>query len=53
LNWDQPHAEKGGGAPPIVRQQVDDDLFYVENWSLLLDAKILMTALFSKASYLG
>ena len=53
LNWDHAHAEKGGGAPPIVRQQVDDDLFYVENWSLLLEAKILMTAIFSKASYLG
>jgi lipopolysaccharide/colanic/teichoic acid biosynthesis glycosyltransferase len=53
LNWDRVHVYEKRSAPPNVRQQVEDDLFYVENWSLLLDAKILLTTLFSKASYLG
>jgi lipopolysaccharide/colanic/teichoic acid biosynthesis glycosyltransferase len=48
LHW----GRENPGAPPNVRPQVEDDLFYVENWSLLLDAKIVLTTLFAKASYL-
>lgn len=32
-------------------RQIEADLFYISNWSLLLDAKILLLSLFSKASY--
>jgi polysaccharide biosynthesis protein PslA len=31
--------------------QIEADLFYVSNWSLLLDAKILFGYLFSKSAY--
>jgi len=31
---------------------IETDLFYVSNWSLLLDAKILLATLLSKASYI-
>ena len=48
LNW----GREKPGAPLNVSRQVEDDLFYVENWSLLLDVKILLATHFSKASYL-
>ena len=32
-------------------RQIEADLFYVSNWSLLLDAKILFRNFFSKVSY--
>ena len=32
-------------------QQIEDDLFYTENWSLLLDLEIIIRSLTSKASY--
>jgi lipopolysaccharide/colanic/teichoic acid biosynthesis glycosyltransferase len=36
---------------PHERGQIEADLFYVSNWSLLLDAKILFGYLFSKGAY--
>jgi hypothetical protein len=32
-------------------RQIAADLFYISNWSLLLDAKILLRNLFAKTSY--
>jgi len=52
LNWGRVHVYEKPGAPPNVRRQVEDDLFYFENWSFLLDVKVLLTILFTKASYL-
>jgi len=34
-----------------ILKQIEADLFYVSNWSLLLDAKILFSKLFSKTTY--
>jgi lipopolysaccharide/colanic/teichoic acid biosynthesis glycosyltransferase len=33
-------------------RQIEADLFYISNWSLLLDAKILFRNLFSRAPYI-
>jgi lipopolysaccharide/colanic/teichoic acid biosynthesis glycosyltransferase len=33
-------------------RQIEADLFYISNWSLLLDAKVLILKVFSKASYI-
>jgi len=46
------HSDEKPGAPPNVKRQIEDDLFYVENWSLVLDVRILLTTLFAKTSYL-
>jgi lipopolysaccharide/colanic/teichoic acid biosynthesis glycosyltransferase len=51
FNWGRVQVYEEAGGAPQVRQQAEDDLFYVENWSLSLDAKILLTTLFSKALY--
>jgi lipopolysaccharide/colanic/teichoic acid biosynthesis glycosyltransferase len=32
-------------------RNIEADLFYISNWSLLLDAKIILRMLFSKSSY--
>jgi lipopolysaccharide/colanic/teichoic acid biosynthesis glycosyltransferase len=32
-------------------RNIEADLFYISNWSLLLDAKIILRTLFSKTSY--
>jgi lipopolysaccharide/colanic/teichoic acid biosynthesis glycosyltransferase len=34
-----------------IQQQVEHDLYYVENWSFLLDLKIVLMTLLSKATY--
>jgi lipopolysaccharide/colanic/teichoic acid biosynthesis glycosyltransferase len=33
------------------RQQVEDDLFYIANWSLRFDARIILMTLSSRQSY--
>lgn len=43
-------SKKRKGKPDLWRQR-NDDLHYVLNWSLLLDVKIILMMLFSKASY--
>jgi lipopolysaccharide/colanic/teichoic acid biosynthesis glycosyltransferase len=34
-----------------IQQQIEHDLYYVENWSFLLDLKIVLMTLLSKATY--
>ena len=36
-----------------MRQRVEYDLYYIDNWSFLFDIKIIMMTLFSKRSYLN
>jgi lipopolysaccharide/colanic/teichoic acid biosynthesis glycosyltransferase len=46
------HFEDIYGRVDSKARQIEADLFYVSNWSLLLDAKILLRNLFSKAPYI-
>jgi lipopolysaccharide/colanic/teichoic acid biosynthesis glycosyltransferase len=34
-----------------MRQRIEYDLHYVDNWSFLFDVKIIMMTLFSKRAY--
>ena len=34
-----------------MQQQIEHDLYYVENWSFLLDLKIILMTVFSRATY--
>lgn len=34
-----------------MRRRIECDLFYIDNWSFLLDIKIILTTLFSKRAY--
>ncbi len=52
FGWAQVHFQDRD-AQPDMRRQIEDDIFYIVNWSLLLDAKIILTSLFSKTSYTG
>jgi Undecaprenyl-phosphate glucose phosphotransferase len=36
-----------------MRRRVECDLYYIDNWSLLFDMKIIVMTLFSKSSYLN
>jgi lipopolysaccharide/colanic/teichoic acid biosynthesis glycosyltransferase len=50
--WAQLHVARSHDAKLDIRRQIEDDLFYLENWSLLLDSKIIVMTLFSRASYM-
>jgi putative colanic acid biosynthesis UDP-glucose lipid carrier transferase len=50
--WAQVHGSRGNlNTPEVLRHQIQLDLFYIANWSLLLDAKILLIVLFSRRTY--
>jgi lipopolysaccharide/colanic/teichoic acid biosynthesis glycosyltransferase len=34
-----------------MRQRVDHDLYYIDNWSILLDLRILLLTVFSRRAY--
>jgi lipopolysaccharide/colanic/teichoic acid biosynthesis glycosyltransferase len=36
-----------------MQERIEFDLHYIDNWSFLLDAKIIVMTLFSKKSYLN
>jgi lipopolysaccharide/colanic/teichoic acid biosynthesis glycosyltransferase len=44
--WDESNSFK------VMRRRMEYDLYYIENWSLLLDMKIIVSTLFSKSAYL-
>jgi lipopolysaccharide/colanic/teichoic acid biosynthesis glycosyltransferase len=43
--WDESNSFK------VMRQQIEYDLYYVENWSFLFDVKIILMTLVSKNTY--
>jgi polysaccharide biosynthesis protein PslA len=43
--WDESHSFK------VMRRQIEYDLYYVENWSLFFDVKIILMALVSRNTY--
>ncbi len=51
LKWSQAFHSPSLGVRSQARDQIEDDLYYVANWSLLLDAKIILKILLSKSSY--
>jgi putative colanic acid biosynthesis UDP-glucose lipid carrier transferase len=34
-----------------MRRRIECDLYYIDNWSLLLDIKIIVMTLFSRRAY--
>jgi lipopolysaccharide/colanic/teichoic acid biosynthesis glycosyltransferase len=50
FGWAQFHFSRDRDAQSDMRQQIEHDLFYIVNWSLLLDVKIVLMSVFSKAS---
>jgi lipopolysaccharide/colanic/teichoic acid biosynthesis glycosyltransferase len=42
-----------GDSDTIVRQRIEFDQYYIENWSFLFDMKIILMTLFSKDAYLS
>jgi len=50
--WAQVHGLRGEtDTLEKMRLRVEHDLYYIENWSLMLDIKIILMTLFSKSSY--
>ena len=45
--WAQVHGCYGG-SDNVVRQRIEFDQYYIENWSFLFDIKIILMTLFSK-----
>ena len=37
----------------MIRQRVEFDQYYIENWAFLFDLKIILMTLFSKNAYLN
>ena len=52
VGWSQVPDSQDQNAESELTRQIENDLFYVMNWSLLLDTKIILMSLFSKASYI-
>jgi lipopolysaccharide/colanic/teichoic acid biosynthesis glycosyltransferase len=48
FGWAQIHFSQDRDAQSDMRQQITHDLFYIVNWSLLLDAKIILMSVFPK-----
>jgi lipopolysaccharide/colanic/teichoic acid biosynthesis glycosyltransferase len=49
--WAQVRAPAKHETSHARREQVEDDLFYIVNWSLRFDARIILTTLLSKHFY--
>ena len=42
-----------GDSDKMIRQRIEFDRYYIENWSFLFDMRIILMTLFSKDSYLN
>ncbi len=51
LKWSQAFHAPSLVVRSRAREQIENDWYYVANWSLLLDAKIILKILLSKSSY--
>ena len=52
--WAQVHGFRGEtDTTEKMRRRVEHDLYYIDNWSLLLDLKIIMMTLFSRRAYMN
>ena len=52
IGWAQVHGYGGEtGTIEYFKRRIEYDLYYVENWSLLLDIKIIFMAIIAKGSY--
>jgi lipopolysaccharide/colanic/teichoic acid biosynthesis glycosyltransferase len=49
--WAQIRSSSNNNTFHAKRRQVEDDIFYIANWSLRFDAKIIMMTLLSRTSY--
>jgi lipopolysaccharide/colanic/teichoic acid biosynthesis glycosyltransferase len=49
--WAQIRSSSNNHTFHAKRRQVEDDIFYIANWSLRFDAKIIMMTLLSGTSY--
>lgn len=53
IGWAQINGCSGASAcsPKEIQQRIEHDLYYVENWSFLLDVEIVLKTLLSKRTY--
>jgi lipopolysaccharide/colanic/teichoic acid biosynthesis glycosyltransferase len=53
IGWSQLNGHYGASVRSSreIQQQIEHDLYYVENWSFLFDLKIILMTLFSRATY--
>jgi lipopolysaccharide/colanic/teichoic acid biosynthesis glycosyltransferase len=49
--WAQINGYGDGNSLKALRQRIEYNLYYVENWSLFFDLKLILTTLCSKSSY--
>src|SRR2546430_2562648 len=50
--WAQVHGHRGEtDTTEKMRRRIECDLYYIDNWSLLLDIKIIVMTLFSRCAY--
>ena len=50
--WAQINGWRGGISEEKIRARVEHDLYYIDNWSLWFDLKIMWRTLFSKEAYI-
>jgi lipopolysaccharide/colanic/teichoic acid biosynthesis glycosyltransferase len=52
--WAQVNGLRGEvGTDEAIRQRVEHDLYYIDNWSIWLDIQILLRTAFSRKAYLN
>jgi lipopolysaccharide/colanic/teichoic acid biosynthesis glycosyltransferase len=50
--WGQVNGFRGGISDDFkIRMRIEHDLFYIDNWTLLLDLRILLLTVFSRKAY--